>query len=190
MAERITRWASPGWQPEEEAALVAEAKRDPAAFGRLYDRYVQPVFRYLYSRMGSVPEAEDVTAQTFLAALESFERYRHQGHFAAWIFAIARSKTMDHYRRTRRQTSLEDAEDIPVETDLLQGVIQAERSTALARLIRRLPEDERELLRLRYAAELSFGEMAALLGRNEDAVKKSTYRLLARLQSQLDEAHD
>ena len=180
--------AAPPWG--DDAALVAAARSDPAAFGRLYDRYIQPLFRYLLGRLGSVHEAEDITAQTFLAALEAFPRYRHQGHFAAWLFSIARNKVIDHIRQQPRQASLDDAVEIPVETDLLQQVIKSERSAALVRLVSSLSPEERELVQLRYVAGLSFSEIAVLLERKEDAVKKALYRLLARMQSRLEESHD
>jgi RNA polymerase sigma-70 factor, ECF subfamily len=175
---------------QEEAGLVAAAKRDPRAFEQLYRLYVQPIFRYIYSRIGSLPEAEDATAQTFLAALEAFDHYHHDGHFAAWLFAIARRKAADHFRSQQRQAPLEYADSVPNGTDLLQDVIRTERKAALAKLITGLPEDERELIRLRYVAELSFAEIGRLLGCREDAAKKSLYRLLARLQSQLEVYHD
>ena len=175
---------------QEEADLVTAAQRDPQAFELLYLRYVQPVFRYLYSRIGNQAEAEDATAQTFLAALEAFDHYHHDGHFAAWLFSIARRKAADNFRSQQRQAPLEDADSIPSGTDLLQGVIQTERKVALTKLIAGLPEDERELIRLRYVAELSFSEIGRLLGCSEDAAKKSLYRLLARLQSQLEVYHD
>ncbi len=175
---------------QDEDAIIAAAQRDPAAFEQLYNRYIQPLYRYLYIRVGSNPVAEDLTAQTFLAALESFSRYKHRGHFPAWLFSIGRSKLMDYYRQQRHLMPLEAAEEIPVETDLLQKVIQTERTAALARQISALPETDRELIRLRYVAELSFCEIAKLDGRNQEAVKKSLYRLLARLHSQLEESHD
>ena len=71
--------------------------------------------------------------------------------------------------------------------DLLQAVIRSERVLELKGLIHALTEEEQELLRLRFVAGLGFAEMASLLGRNEDAIKKTLYRLLARLQSQLEE---
>ena len=194
MAQRTFAMAAIDYFNEtDEARLVAEARHDPRAFGRLYALYVQPLFRYLYSRIGGVPEAEDVTAQTFLAALEAIGRYRHDGHFAAWLFAIARYKTADYFRaqsaQRLRQAALEDAEHLAVESDLLQGAIQSERSAALARLIAGLPEADRDLIRLRYVAELNFSEIGRLLGRSEEAAKKALYRLLARLQSQLENPH-
>ncbi len=127
-----------------------------------------------------------MTSQTFLAAFEAFPRYQHQGYFSAWLFSIARSKYIDHLRKTRTQP---DPLDEGVKADLedpLGQVIETERAGELKKCIQALPEHEQELLRLRYVAGLSFAEIAVLSKKKEDAVKKSVYRLLARLQSQLE----
>jgi RNA polymerase sigma-70 factor (ECF subfamily) len=190
MPEKITQPSlTEDSEKPDEASLIAAAKKDPGEFGKIYQLYIQSIFRYLYSRIGSLPEAEDATAQTFLAALEALDRYKHRGHFAAWLFAIARRKAMDAFR-ARRQAPLENAENVPVDTDVLQQVIQTEQIAALAKLISTLNEEEHELIRLRYIAELSFSEIGRLLNRSEEAVKKSFYRLLARLQSQLEVSHE
>lgn len=172
--------------PETLSALVIKAKTDPAAFGRLYDYYVQPVYRYLYSRVETVHDAEDLTSQTFIAAYESLPRYRERGHFAAWLFRIARSKMLDHFRQNRFEVKLETAERIGEGMDALAFVIQNEELSRLRFLIKEFKEDEQELIRLRYVADLSFAEMGELLGKREDTVKKSVYRLLARLKSQME----
>lgn len=190
MVER-TRTIKLNPQPEDRqvSQIIAAARQDPGAFGELYLLYAQPVFRYFYSRLGSFPEAEDAAAQTFLAALERFPRYRHDGYFASWLFSIARNKAMDYFRKQGKETALDDADLIPSEANLLQQVIKSERMTALSELIRALPEDAQELIRLRYVADLSFAEIGHLFGQKEDTVKKSLYRLLARLRVQLENSH-
>ncbi len=155
-------------------------------FGLLYDRYAVPVYRYVYSRVGNAADAEDLTAQTFLSALESLPRYRERGAFAAWLFQIARSKLMDHFRRDRNQVSLDQVDLDPKADDPLACSIASDEVSTLKTLVASLSIQERELLRLRYVADLSFGEMAALLRKREDAVKKSLYRLLAKLQRQME----
>ena len=155
----------------------------------MYSLYAQPVFRYLYSRIGSLADAEDATAQTFLAALEQLPKYRHDGYFASWLFSIAHHKAMDHFRKRRKETSLDEADLIPDDTNLFQQVIKTERIATLSKLIRTLPEDEQELIRLRYVADLNFAEIGHMLGHKEDTVKKSLYRLLARLEAQLEESN-
>jgi RNA polymerase sigma-70 factor (ECF subfamily) len=174
----------------DEARIIRAARRDPTAFGELYRLYVEQVFRYLYSRIGNVPEAEDVTAQTFLAAFETFERFRQDGHFASWLFTIARNKAMDHFRQQKNTAVIDEIAEIAVENDPLYSLIQSEQAAALTKLIRALPEADRELLRLRFLAGMSFPEIAHFLQRNEEAVKKSIYRLLARLHGQMEVSNE
>jgi RNA polymerase sigma factor (sigma-70 family) len=175
---------------DEEAGQVAAAKKDPRAFGVLFDRYIQPVYRYLLSRLGDVEEARDLASQTFLAAFESLPRYQHKGFFSAWIFSIARSKYIDFIRKSSKMKPSDKDHEPVIAVDPLQQIIDTERARELQNLIRDLPGEEQELLRLRYSARLSFSEVAVILGRNEDAVKKTLYRLLARLQSRLEEKYE
>ncbi len=176
---------------DNSAELAQEAKTDSAAFGRLYDLYVQPVYRYLYSRVGSVHEAEDLTSQTFIAAYEALPKYRERGLFAAWLFQIARSKMNDQFRKRRREVPLheeplEEAREFIEREDYLGQVIHAEDITRLRAIIRDLDGNDQELLRLRYIAKLSFAEIAELIGKREDTVKKTLYRLLAQLKDQME----
>lgn len=168
-------------------ALITAALEDPAAFGRLYNRYVQPIYRYIYSRVGNAHEAEDITSQTFVAAYESLARYRERGQFSAWLFRIARSKMNDHFRRSRREVRLEAVGEILEREDALGTLIRAEELSRIRSIIDHLSDQEQDLIRLRYVADLSFAEIAELLRKREDAVKKSVYRLLARLKSQMEQ---
>ena len=176
-------------QKTEEERLIANARADIRDFNALYLKYVQPVYRYHLSRIGSRSEAEDATAQTFLSALEGFARYRHEGHFAAWLFSIARHKAVDHLRSNGRFTDLKDS--IPsADMDLLQQSVHHDQLTALMHKVRDLPVEAQELLRLRYAAELSHAEIGKVLHLSHDAVKKRIYRTLERLQVQLEEPNE
>ncbi len=173
----------------DETVLVSSAQRDPAEFAALYDRYFQPIYHYLYSRVGSAAETEDLTGQTFLAALEALPRYHHRGHFAGWLFTIARNKVRDFYRTGVPPIPLDESHPDKSDDPLSQA-IQTDQVEQLAALIRKLEESEQELLRLRYVADLSFTEIGICLGRKEDTVKKTFYRLLARLQRQLEVSYD
>jgi RNA polymerase sigma-70 factor, ECF subfamily len=175
-----------GMTPDPLPDLISAARSDPAAFGKLYDHFIQPVYRYLYSRLGNVHEAEDLTSQTFMSAYEALPKYREQGQFAAWLFRIARSRINDHFRRGRFEVGLDGAEKLSAEEDTLSLVIQDEELGRLQLILGNLNPEEQDLIRLRYVADLSFVEMSDLLGKREDAVKKSVYRLLARLKSQME----
>lgn len=171
-----------------EDQQIAAAQQNLAAFDVLYQAYLPRVFGYLYSRVGQQSEAEELTAQTFLAALEQLPRYKHKGHFAAWLFAIARHKAADSFR-ARPQEALDAAVTLAQDGDVLQDLAQRQQINVLRQHIAALPPDQAELLRLRYVAELSFPEIGVLLGRSEGAIKKSIYRCLDRLQRQLEVEH-
>ena len=174
----------------DPAALVAAAQVNPAAFTALYDHYVERVYRYLYSLAGNAVDAEDLTSQTFLAAFEALPRYRDNGYFGGWLFRIARNKANDHFRKDKPELELNEAHTASPHDELLEKVMDAQTVRTLTRLVSKLPADDRDLIRLRYIADLSFAEMAVLLGKREDAVKKSLYRLLARLQDQMEVTHE
>ncbi|MGZ9226388.1 MAG: RNA polymerase sigma factor, partial [Anaerolineales bacterium] len=156
-------------QTLDEPALVRRAQTDAQAFGALYDRYVQRVYRYCYYRTNSPPDAEDLTAQIFLAALEGLPRYRQDGHFAGWLFSIARKKVADFHRRAAHVTQVAldaslDASALPPihadsSADLAVDVEKSQRSERLLKQIQALAEEERDLIHLRYVAELSFAEI-------------------------------
>jgi RNA polymerase sigma-70 factor (ECF subfamily) len=168
-------------------SLVARARRDPCAFAGLYDRYLRQVYRYLYSRVGDRYAVEDLTSQVFLAALEAFPRYQHDGHFAAWLMGIASRKLADYYRESASQVPLEHAQTVPApDENPLEKLVRSEEMSRLAHLVGGLKDPERELLNLRFAARLSFLEIARLLKRKESAVKMALYRLLERLERQME----
>ncbi|MBK9209043.1 MAG: sigma-70 family RNA polymerase sigma factor [Anaerolineales bacterium] len=131
-------------------------------------------------------DAEDLTAQTFLAVIESLGRYQHRDNFTAWIFQIARNKLMDHFRRNHAYGEINESVVDPAQGDVLDALVRDESRLRLKSLLHLLDEDERELIRLRYTAELSFVEIAQLLGRKEDAVRKAVRRILDRLSIQME----
>jgi RNA polymerase sigma-70 factor (ECF subfamily) len=121
-----------------------------------------------------------------MTAYEVLDRYRERGLFSAWLFRIAQSKMNDHFRRSKREVGLEAAGELLEREDALGALIRAEELTRMRSLIQHLEAEDQELIRLRYVAELSFAEMAELLNRREDAVKKAVYRLLARLKNEME----
>lgn len=174
----------------DELEIIRAVREDPKAFGKLYLLYVERVFRYLCGRLGNVHEAEDIAAQTFLAAFESFDRFRQDGRFASWLFTIARNKAIDLMRQRKNKISIDQVETISIEVDPLNDVIRSDQAALLSHLIRSLPEKGRELLYLRFLADMSFPEIAHFLHRKEESVKKSIYRLLARLKSQVEVSNE
>jgi RNA polymerase sigma-70 factor (ECF subfamily) len=170
-----------------EATIMAAQRGDKSALGAIYDAYAHRLYRYLHSRVHNAMDAEDLLTQTFMRVLETLPAYRHRGQFTAWIFQIARNKVIDHFRRHRDVAELkDDVHDSSPVNDFLENVIQRQNTEHLDRLLKTLDEDELELVRLRFAANLSYVEMAVLLGRKEDAVRKSLQRTLNRMYAQME----
>ncbi len=175
---------------DDDRVLVKKAKQDITAFEELYQRYVQAVYKYFYNRTGNRFEAEDLTEQTFMAAMEGIIQYRERGVFAAWLFSIARKKAADHFRRKTNKPLQEIHEEIPVNSDFLNDIILTECQRAITTIFQSLPEKEKELIRLRYVADLSFASIGQLLHRSEGSVKKATYRIIQRMRVQLEEKNE
>jgi RNA polymerase sigma-70 factor (ECF subfamily) len=173
---------------EDEAAVVEAARRDPAAFSKLYHRYVTPVYRYFYKWLGNPKDAEDLTSQVFIEVLEGLVHYHERGSFAAWLFTIARRKAIQAFRRQRPTLSLDEAEKLyhPAQ-DPLEQLVQDENIERMAAVFADLDEDQRELLRLRFTADLTYAEIGSLLRRTEAAVKMAVGRLLRQMYEKWDD---
>ncbi len=174
----------------EEAGWIEASRSDPAAFDWLYDRHVARIYKYLYHRLGNHQDAEEITSQTFLSALEKLGGYVHHGNFIGWLITIARNKLTDFYRREHPQQELDEELSHSTVDDPLQTVMAHERKRQLQELIGSLSEEEQELLRLRFVAELSFREIGELMQKSESAAKKQIYRIILRLQEQAEVKHD
>jgi RNA polymerase sigma-70 factor (ECF subfamily) len=169
-----------------DAKMVADAKQTPQAFAVLYDHYVDQIYRYLLSHVGNSVEAQDLTSQVFLSALDRFSTYQHRGHFAAWLFMIARHKWIDYFRQDHRELPLEVMVNLPAKDDPHLEALDLEESQMIRRAVGELPEEDQELIRLRFVAQLNFAEIALILGCKEEAAKKRLYRLLARLEKEIE----
>jgi RNA polymerase sigma-70 factor (ECF subfamily) len=182
--QQIANQQSNNGEPEEK--MVADAKQTPQAFAAIYDHYVNQIYRYLLSHVGNSAEAQDMTSQVFLSALDGLSTYQHKGHFAAWLFTIARHKWMDYFRQEHRELPLEAVVNLPSKDDPQLETLNLEEIQMIRRAVCELPEEDQELIRLRFVARLNFAEIALILGCKEEAAKKRLYRLLAHLENEME----
>jgi RNA polymerase sigma-70 factor (ECF subfamily) len=170
----------------DDSQLAHLAREDHDAFDVLYRRHVTPVYRYCYARTNNVADAEDLTAQTFLAALESIGRFRGKSHFPAWLFGIARNKCADYYRKTYAQPSEpidEDADPVdPTSEDPEEHAFLATILDCIDKMLGQLSPDRLEALRLRYWGGLTMQEVAKVMQRSEAAIKMLVSRAVADLR--------
>jgi RNA polymerase sigma-70 factor, ECF subfamily len=181
-------------QPDrsDERRLVERSRNDPAAFGQLYELYVDRVFAYLRTYTDTQDDAADLTQHVFLRALEALPEYRDRGlPFGAWLFRIARNAAIDTFRRQRRVLPWEHVPESlhPISPlDLEAVTLQREALNQMRVLIARLTPEKQELLALRFAAGLSSREIAPLVGRSHPAVQKELVRIMHSLKEQARDA--
>lgn len=172
---------------DEPWQLVKAAQEgDTDAFGVLYDQYVDMVFRYVLFRVGGDRAfAEDVTSETFLRALRSIGSVSYQGRdVGAWFVTIARNIVFDHVKSSRYRLEVTTAElqDNREETGGPEQEVMTEATNAeLLRCVSQLGDDQRECIQLRFIEGKSVSEVAALMDRNEGAVKALQHRAVRRL---------
>ena len=168
---------------EEHAALRQCQAGHLDAFAELYEAYAQKIFAFLFHKTFDRSLAEDLCSETFLKALDRIESFDgSKGGFQTWLFAIARNTLIDAFRKRRESAPLEDAWDLPSDQDTAaEAEIQLLRQ-ALESHMRRLSPESREILMMRFWQDLSFREIAEILGKSEASVKMSVSRSVKALK--------
>lgn len=173
----------------EEQKLIGQAKKgDGAAFGQLYDHYIEPIYRFVHIKTGSKHEAEDLTHEVFLSAWQNLKTYKHQGHpFSSWLYQIARNKVIDHYRTRKPQTSIDGLDE-----DVLKivGAVENNLETALVMdnvklAIAQLGQEQQDVIIMKFIEDLSNEEIAKTLGKSEGAVRLLQHRAVNNLKELL-----
>ncbi|MGC9670162.1 ECF subfamily RNA polymerase sigma factor, BldN family [Planosporangium sp. 12N6] len=181
-------------EPTDAAAavwrLVERAQAgDAEAFGLIYDRYFDTVFRFVYFRVGNRQLAEDLTADTFLRALKRIGSFTWQGRdLGAWLVTIARNLVADHFKSGRYRLEIttgdvldaERAESGP-EGSPESAVVDHITNVALLTAVKQLNPEQQECIVLRFLQGFSVAETAQAMGKNEGAIKALQYRAVRTL---------
>ena len=181
--------------PSDEALMLAYAAGDGAAFTRLYDRHERPVHRFFMRQSLSAAQADDLLQETWIAVVGSASRYAVDARFTTWLYTIARSKLIDHWRANRVPVLLiDDAANDPHVDDFLQSVpapdaarpdVQAmsrQQATAFVAAVEALPAAQREVFLLHVDGELSIAQMAEVTGTGAETVKSRLRYAMRRLR--------
>ncbi|MAU13587.1 MAG: hypothetical protein CL607_27470 [Anaerolineaceae bacterium] len=160
-------------------------------FAQLYEQYKQQVYRYMLARTGSVPDAHDLTAQTFLGAYRSWPQFRQDVPVIHWLMSIARRKAADHFRQQRDEVQLTETLNLPDPAPLPEDMAAQEiRLQKVSEMLHALSEDRQEALALRLFAGLSNVEVAHIMGKTPEAVAMLVLRATRDLQERLGVDHD
>jgi RNA polymerase sigma-70 factor (ECF subfamily) len=169
---------------EKEREIIERSRRNPRAFGELYEKYFDRIFNFIYRQTDDEDLAGDITSQTFINALNHLSTYQFRGlPFSAWLYRIARNEINKHYRKNKRKNvfSIEEMKvreliersDETWDEELVQNLIN---------FMKDLPTDMLQVLELRFFEDKDFKEIAFILDITESGAKMRTYRALDKLR--------
>lgn len=192
-AEEALRYARGTWSGEKGSNRDAAAERW-SEFSVAYEECFPIVRRYTLVRVADQAAAEDLVAETFERALRGWHSFQHRSAARTWLLGIARHVIADYHRSAGKETAgLQQMAgektrlDVPSAEEIVQ---RRDELDALRQVVDRLGEAERDLLALRYVAELPFREIGAVLGVQEVTVRVRLHRVLARLRAELGEGEE
>jgi RNA polymerase sigma-70 factor (ECF subfamily) len=170
-----------------EQRVVEAAKKDPAKFAVLYDKYYERIFRFIYQRVGDKEHAFDATQQTFLKALNNLYKYEFRGvPFASWLYRIASSEVNNLFRaeKANRTVNIESVSVYSIIEEIQESKID-QYHDKIVDIISELPEDELQLIEMRFFEKRAFKEIAEILDITENNAKVKTYRVLEKLKKMI-----
>jgi RNA polymerase sigma-70 factor (ECF subfamily) len=161
-------------------------KKDPEAYGKLYDLLSERIYRFIYFKVSSSVDAEDLTADVFLKAWQHINEGKEVRNFSGLLYTIARNNVIDLYRRRSNQPE-ESIDEILLNklSDAGTAVTELEKTheaTLMIQRLKQLKNEYREALTLRYVDELSMGEISAILGKSNVSSRVLVHRALNALR--------
>lgn len=168
-----------------EDSMDHTSELEQRSFTELYDEYFDQVNRYLRYRAKNYWDADDLTTTVFIKALENFDQYNRSKSFGAWIFRIAQNTYID-YLRKKKEVPIQHAEWLSDQEDLTwqpeKHLITEEERTHLKETMGLLTQDQRDVINLRYFADLKLSQIGEVIGKSESAIKMISKRAIARLK--------
>lgn len=161
---------------------------DADDFGRLYDLYVERVYRHIYYRVGNNRDAEDLTQQVFIRAWKAIGRYQKTtSPFLAWLMRISHNIVIDHYRSKKDITYL-DSELVYKDSASSPEQLAEEHfnQQQLRKVILRLPDDQQQVVLMRFIEGFTYAEIASTLGKREGTIRVILHRALKKMQRILE----
>ncbi len=169
---------------QQEYEILERSKKDSKAFGELYEKYYDRIFRFLYRQTDDEDLTADLCSQTFLSALKNVNRYQFRGvPFSAWLYKIASNEVNKHYRK-QKQVKVFSIEEIRVR-ELMEQTNEDWDEELIQRMLtylKELPTEMLQVLELRFFEDKDFKEIAFILDITESGAKMRTYRAIDRLR--------
>lgn len=172
----------------DQFLIAASIAGDEQAFGRLYDKYVEELYRFVVMRVASRHEAQDLVGEVFLKAWQYLSSKKKQiEDFRALLYRIARNLVIDYYRASKKEyTTFEEGQlenIIDTASDLAEETQKKDDLRIVFTALDQLPDDHRELILLRYVQDLSIKEIALIQGKTNGAIRVALHRAIKQVKN-------
>lgn len=170
----------------EELRLIQQAQLDPRHFAPLYDAYYKPIFRFVYNRLKNKEVSADLVQQVFLKAMLNIKKFEFRGYpFSSWLYRIAINEVNMLYRKAKViEVEVRDKDAIELMHEMGQSENEVQITLCL-KLVEKLPQEQSQLIEMRFFDRLSFQEIGEILGISEANAKMRLYRILDKLKADL-----
>jgi len=172
----------------EEEHLIIAARKNASHFAPLYERYHEPIFRFVYQRLNDKSDAFDITQQVFLKALSNISNYENRGlPFSSWLYRIATNEMNSFFKKnsSKRTVNIETPCLNIIMEDMQYNYERDAMELLLMDVIAGLPDEELLLIEMRFFEKRPFKEIAEILNLTENNAKVKTYRLLEKMKTLL-----
>lgn len=172
-------------EPPDEERIIEDAKKEPAHFKALYEKYFKRIFLFIYHKVESRDEASDLTSQVFLKAMQRLHQYQSRGlPFSSWLYRIAINECTDFFRKNKRSkvVYVEETSFRNLFEEMFPEDISEELEKKLHLVLKELSEAELQIIELRFFENMPFKMIAEILETSENNVKTKTYRLLEKMK--------
>ena len=170
----------------DEACIERFKSGESAAFGEIYDRYAEKIYRFVYYKTWSKETAQDIVSDVFTKALDRIDSYdARKGTFSAWLYRIARNNVIDRYRTRRETVDIDDVFDLGHDDRTVERLDAEATLLKVKEYLKDLSPKQREIVILRVWEELSYKEIAEIVGGTEGSVKMAFSRTIREVREKL-----
>lgn len=173
---------------DDKFLIASSIAGDEEAFGRIYDKYVDEIFRFILMRTRTKEEAQDLTSEAFLKTWQYVSSAdRHIDNVRALLYRVGRNLVIDHYRKSGKEVHAFNEDEfeklVDESIDLEEKVSKKDDIQKVFSLLHNLPEEAREIMLMRYAQDLSVSEIAKALGKKKGTVRVALHRAVKQLKA-------
>lgn len=156
-------------------------------FEKVYDKYFNDVFLFIYRLSGDKYIAEDITSETFLKAIKSIDDFRGDSDIRTWLCKIAKNIYYSHLRKNKRIVNIEENIESKDNLDMEKNIVSKEESMKAHKIIHNLKEPYKEVFSLRVFGELSFKEIGSLFGKTDNWACVTFHRARNKIKEQMED---